>query len=229
MRSWQPEHIQPEADNTKVYFALVDYVTSTVARVLLRVFSSKSWRNSNLAILGRWSVKLKALIFDPVGYSRQSLADGEGIIEQLNASENRENIRVLKVYTRAKDADIKEDVDFGLHVDWEPAQLYYIFCTSYRSYLHSIVFSTILSLHSNKSFLTEPSTFEVCSLVYKTGHSKSLTLLTEDRDGDVCATSDTEYVHYSYAAMKMLMATMEALKIKQLPLNTEEQAVIKWQ
>jgi hypothetical protein len=224
----EPEHIEPEADNTKVYFALVDYITGTVARVLLRLATSKSWRNSTLAILGRWSVKLKALIFNPVEYALQALADGEGIIEQLNASEDTENIRVLKIFSR-DDKDISEDVAFGLHEDSDATQLYYLFCAAYRSYLHSIVLSTTLSLHSNKLFLTEPSTFEVCSLVYETGHSRSLTLLAGDRAGDVCATSDTEYVQYSYTALKMLFDNMEALKRKQLPLNTEEQAVIKWQ
>lgn len=233
VKPMEPVHIKPEANNTKVYFALVDYITSTIIRVLLRIATSKSWRNSTLAILSRWSVKLKALSFDPAKYALQALADGEGIVEQLNASEDVEQTRVLRIYTH-KDGDDTEDVAFGLHEDSDATQLYYMFCASSRSYLHSIVASTIVSLQSNKSFLTEPSTFEVCSLVYETGHSRSLTLLAGERDGDVCATSDKEYVHYSYPAMKLLFNNMGALKEKQqppnqLPPNTEEQAVIKWQ
>ncbi|OBT58635.1 hypothetical protein VE04_01227 [Pseudogymnoascus sp. 24MN13] len=227
VKPMEPVHIKPEDDNTKVYFALVDYITSTVARVLLRVATSKTWRNSTLAILSRWSVKLKALIFDPAKYALQALEDGEGIIEQLNASEDRENTRALKFYMQT-DGDNAEDVAFGLLEDSDATQLYYMFCAFCRSNLHSIVASTIASLQSNKSFVAEPSTFEVCSLVYETGHSKSLTLLTGDRHGDVCATSDKEYVHYSYTAMKLLFDNMEALKVKEHPPNTEKQAVVKW-
>lgn len=229
VKSMVPVHIKPEADNTKVYFALVDYLTSTVGRVLLHAATSKTWRNSILAILGRWSVKLKALNFDPAKYALQALADGEGIVEQLNASEDIEKTRVLKIYTHNNDEDNVEDAAFGLHDNSDATQLYYIFCGSSRSSLHSILFSATISLYSDKSFLTEPSTFEVCSLVYETGHSRSLALLAGDRSGDVCATSDKEYVHYSYIAMKLLFDNLEALKKKQRPPITEGQAVINWQ
>ncbi|PVH68760.1 hypothetical protein DL98DRAFT_662021 [Cadophora sp. DSE1049] len=224
----EPEHIKPEADNMKVYFALVDYITSTVARVLLHLATSKSWRDSTLAILSRWSVKLKALIFNPAEYTLQALSDGEGIIQQLNTSEDRESVRVLRIIGR-DDKDVAEDVAFGLHEETDATQLYYSFCASYRHYLHSIVSSATLSLHSNKAFMTQPSTFEVCSLVYETGHSRSLTMLAGDRAGDVCATSDKGYIHYSHTAMKMLCDNMEALKKKQSPSSTDERAVIKWQ
>lgn len=224
-----PRRIEPEQDNSKVYFALVDYTTSSVARVLLRLASSKFWRSLNIAVLARWSVKLKALSHDPTTYARQALSDGEGIIEQHNASDDREIIRKIKIRFVNKDKAEDGDSGFDVYEEVDATQLYFNYNSMVRYWLHSIFKASVLSLYSNESFLTQPSTFEVCTLVYEAGLSRSLTAVSADRDGDVFATSQSQNVNCIYVVLKLLLENAEALQKKQPPDKTQEQTAVRWQ
>jgi hypothetical protein len=222
-----PTKIEPEQDNSKLYFALVDYTTSTVARVLLRLASSKFWRNVNIAVLARWSLKLKALSHDPTTYAQQALSNGEAIIEQLNASDDREIIRKIKL--RFVDKDKTNDNSFDVHEDADATQVYFNYGSMVRYSLHTIFKVSILSLYSEPSFVKGPSTFELCSLVYEAGLSRSLTALNADRDGDIFATSQSRNINCTYMILKLLLENIEALKVKRLPSKTQEQTIVKWQ
>ncbi|KIW11026.1 hypothetical protein PV08_10325 [Exophiala spinifera] len=224
-----PIRIEPEADNTKVYFALVDYATSSVARVLLRLASSKFWKSVNIAVLARWAVKLKVLCHDPVTYARQALSDGEAIIEQLNASEDTEMFRIIRIRIGASQRpDAGGENGYDVHEETDATQLYFSYNGMVRVWLESIFRSCILGLYSTQWFLTAPSTFEVCTVVYEVGLSHSLTTLSADRDGDVFATSQTQSISCIYVVLKLLLEVVEALKAQEQPDNSQEKTLVRW-
>ncbi|KAK6364505.1 hypothetical protein LTS17_012128 [Exophiala oligosperma] len=224
-----PIRIEPEADNTKVYFALIDYATSSVARVLLRLASSKFWKSVNIAILARWAVKLKVLCHDPVTYARQALSDGEAIIEQLNASEDTEMFRIIRIRIGAsRKPEAGGENGYDVHEETDATQLYFSYNGMVRVWLDSIFRSCILGLYSTQWFLTAPSTFEICTVVYEVGLSHSLTTLSADRDGDVFATSQAQSINCIYVVLKLLLEVVEALKRHEQPDNSQEKALVRW-
>ena len=65
----------------KAYFALVDYLTSSIAR-FMRTTDSKELVDATFAVLARWRVKLKAISYSPATYAEDALIFGEDVIRQ---------------------------------------------------------------------------------------------------------------------------------------------------
>ncbi|PMD41742.1 hypothetical protein L207DRAFT_633067 [Hyaloscypha variabilis F] len=91
-----PQMIKPDEalTNRRAYFALVDYLTSSVARFMLTA-DSKELVHATLAVLARWRVKLKAISYSPVIYAEDALIFGEDIIRQSQSGSFRSSLQGL--------------------------------------------------------------------------------------------------------------------------------------
>jgi hypothetical protein len=126
----EPKMIEPPERNEKVYFALVDYITSSVGKILVRTASSSYWMKQNLSILAQWRTKLKLLSHNPSHYALRSLDDGDQLVQQMNTGFELKQAFFLKIRL-APDASEHKDVD-TLDTETDVSARYYSEKTLFR-------------------------------------------------------------------------------------------------
>ncbi|KAI4644515.1 hypothetical protein J4E93_006420 [Alternaria ventricosa] len=217
VKARRPKLLESADDNRKVYFALVDYITSQVARLVVRSATGDYWNHHSLAILAKWSAKLKILSYNPAQYASLSLAAAEELLERMKDSETKDNVQVLKVRaTDAKEED-KEDMDINSQAEADITGYYFQDHYGMQVFLSQLFNYAVNALYASEKTGTPPNCFEVCTLAYETGLRRSLTVISSDRRGDVAATSDATHVTCSYTAFQNLRKNVEHLKAKRQP------------
>ncbi|KAL9042369.1 MAG: hypothetical protein Q9214_003800 [Letrouitia sp. 1 TL-2023] len=71
-----PKTLSDENKNAQAYNALIDFMFHSLAWWLACVSESKSWHALIIAVLARWSVKLKLIALDPVRWAERALLKG---------------------------------------------------------------------------------------------------------------------------------------------------------
>ena len=205
----QPKILEPPERNLKAYFALVDYVTSSIGRLLFRCATSKYWENHLLSVLAQWATKLKVLSHNPAHYAAQSLDQGEDTLVQLVACMETRSITILKIRKAANAADHK-DID-ALDQETDITDRYYRENTFFREHVERLlkeVLDSMLNREDNKKLA---SFFELCTLVFRTGLDGVPTTLSNSRQGNISASSDAVRVNCSYTAMELAVRNIQAI------------------
>ncbi len=231
VKARRPKLLDPPESNQVVYFALVDYITGTVARLLVRSASSEYWNSHCLAILAKWAAKLKILSYDPAHCASLSIGAAEDMLARMTDSDAKENVTVLKI--RATDASESDKDGMDIDAQGEADITGYYFQDHYmqRARLSSLFYYAVSALYASEKTGNPSNCFEVCTLIYETGLERSLTVISSDRRGDVVATSDAAHVTCSYAASLTLMKNLEHLKTNSQPPHGDvsERTSIRWQ
>ena len=217
VKARRPKLLESADDNRKVYFALVDYITSHVARLMVRSATGDYWNHHSLAILAKWSAKLKILSYNPAQYASLSLAAAEDLLERMTDTEAKENLQVLKVRATDAKADNKDDMDIDSQAEADITGYYFQDHYGMQVFLSQLFNYAVNALYASEKTGNPPNSFEVCTLVYETGLRRSLTVISSDRRGDVAATSDATHVTCSYTAFQNLRKNFEHLKAERQP------------
>jgi hypothetical protein len=231
IKARKPKLVGTADENSKAYFAIVDYITATIARLLVRSATSDYWNHQLLAVLAQWAAKLKVVSFDPVQYSSLSLSAAEELVSRLIEYDSKDNAQVLKI--RLSDAKEFNSPETHLDVDAEAnadiTGFYYQEHTRLRAHLAYLVEHIAGALFASEKTGNLANSFETCSIVYETGLDKSLTLLSGYRNGDVSASSDRTYIQLSYTAFDLLIKIVETLEKKQTPSSVgQDGTTIDW-
>jgi hypothetical protein len=232
-----PKLLEPPKRNQELYFALVDYLIGSIARLLIRTASSKYWKEYTLAILAQWVTKLKVVSYDPARCAATSLSNGEDMIDQVTGSLNYKRLLMLKI----KLGPDKEEKEFDtLDTETDIKGLYYeensLFRLNLYGFLKFASNSMYVGYQSGKKKELGPHCFEACTLVYRTGLDSVPTALSNDRFGDVTASSDSMHINCLYGGLDLLLHNVEAIKARSQEsppnLNATSQeigATIKWE
>ena len=207
--------LEPPERNRKAYFAVVDYVTSSAVRLLVRSASTDKqyWQNHLIAIIARWSVKLKLLSYDPAGYAQKSLNNGVDLIRTSveEAKTNMDLIYIVKNSTEYNPDAKKETTEVStVDTEMDVTMRYYRECIILRRYMEMIIVPTLNSLLSQGK--NAPDRFESSVLVYRTGLERTLTSLASDREGEITASSDVTHVKTVYTALSLLQANTRYIR-----------------
>lgn len=223
----QPVTLEPPERNSKLYFALVDYITGNIARMLVREAVSRYWEDTTVSTLAQWSAKLKNLSYDPIHYAELCLSNGEDTMQQVLASNEFKSAYILKLRIGG-DENTKKEVDsFG--DDFDTKSSYYFQKRTFRFFLGYIFMNAARSLSQAHGTITRPSCFESCTLVYRTAFDEQPTMLSNDRDGDIAASSDPAIVSFCYAAMGLLLKNVGAMSSSTEPVQSaKETAIAEW-
>jgi hypothetical protein len=227
----RPKVLDSTEANQKVYFALVDYITSNVARLLVRSATSDYWNNHTLAILAKWAAKLKIISYNPTVYASLSLDAAEDLLARMTDSEDKDKMKVLKI--RVTDAGTnKDEMDVESQGEADITGYYYQDHYILRSGLAFLVRHAAIALYASEKTGNSSNCFEMCTLVYETGLKRRLAVISNDRRGDVAATSDTTHVTSTYTAFRNLIQIVEHLKSTTTPpprADALEQTTFRWQ
>lgn len=221
----QPKLLDPPERNSKLYFALVDYLTSSIARLLLRQASSKYWEVSIMSTLAQWSAKLKNLSYDPVHYAALSLSNGEDTMTQVKANMELKLSYFLQLYVDQGSENKKIDT-FGDDSSIETT--YYIQMRYFRYFLEYIFSNAARSMLKPNGSNPSAGCLESSNLVYRTSLDGQPTMLSIERDGDIAGSSDPQLVNFSYSAMSLLLKNVRALTTSPTHSVDEPQAKIQW-
>lgn len=201
-----PKLIEPPDRNQKLYFALVDYIMCSVGRLIVRTATGDYWHCTTLAVLAQWSTKLKVLSHDPRRYATMSLDNGESVIEELNEEFRTRQRLFLNI--QAPDDEGPRVVDA---LDSEPdlSYRYYREKTHFRQHLYVLVSLALDSLLNPQNSTASASCFETCAQAYRTGLEGLVTILSNDRTGQISASSQPFLVKCSYTAMELVMKNLQ--------------------
>ncbi|KAF2204159.1 hypothetical protein GQ43DRAFT_460999 [Delitschia confertaspora ATCC 74209] len=200
--------LEPPERNQKAYFALVDYITSCVIRLLVRSASTDKnyWQNHLIAIIARWAVKLKLLSYDPAGYAQKSLNNGVDLIRtSVEEAKTNEHLTYIVKNSTEYNPDAEKTTEVStVDTEMDVTMRYYRECIILRRYMEMIVIPALNSLLSQGK--SAPDKFESSVVVYKTGLERTLTSLSSDREGEITASSDITHVKTVYTALTLLQA-----------------------
>ncbi|GAP90246.1 hypothetical protein SAMD00023353_4201030 [Rosellinia necatrix] len=214
-------------DRLKATFALIDYISAVLARLVSQTASGPFWVTNVIAILAARVAKMKYLLVD-LGDSASTAAErGEDTLEESQAAggfsttledEEEECEEALRII----DANTKE----GLTSEDEAAVgSYCVNQNKYRSGINAAMKYILLSLRlMNRSGLP-PTTYEMCVIVYEIGFEGFKTVLFQDRDLEYSASSDRGVLNTAHAALCMLDQILRKLdKLQKLDKRQTAQA-----
>lgn len=230
VKARRPKLLDSTQENERVYFALVDYITSNIARLVVRSATGDYWNNHSLAILAKWAAKLKILSHNPTQYASASLDSAEDLLARMSDSDSKDNIKVLKIRTTDGGKN-KDDMDIDPEAEADITGYYFQDHYLLRARLAHFFRYATSALYASEKTGNAPNCFEICTLIYETGLERSLTLISNDRQGDVAATSDTTHVTCSYTAFQNLMKNVAHLQFNNSSRRSDkhEQTTICWQ
>jgi hypothetical protein len=203
----EPIRLDDEANNTKVYHTLVDFVFECLAWWLMHVAKSDSWNAHVIAVMARWAVKLKFIALDPVFWVEKALAKGEEIMQQLETEQKPEDMIVVHMPV----VNSKEETKKVIFPD-NPnlARPYYESKIYFRDIFLQLVLSVLNSL--NIGLLGSNSTaLSVRTLIYRGGLDRTLRQLAVHQNSQISTTSDSEEFRYSHTAFQLLALNSQAI------------------
>jgi len=216
----QPQFLQ-EPEKRAAMFALIDYITLVIAKVLVPCASSDHWVRTCIGVLAKFSAKLKGLSAETPRFAAISLQAAEVKAMSIVIAENRDKSKHRLPINET--FDTSEDSVRGLFYAQEAI---------FRKAVCG-TFSTVLGALQGRRYTTGApiTSFEVCSVVYETGLGGFKTLVFQERDGDLQATSCTQILPIARSAFEnMLRTVIELKKLEKPPLPSDEQRTrLKWQ
>ena len=220
-----PKTLGGERKNAQAYHALVDFIFQSLAWWLMHVAERKSWRSPIIAILARWSVKLKIIALDPVRWAEMSLIRGEDVMSRISNDQKDDNRVAVEFPSFALEAERKK-VYFP--EDRDPDYYYYSMKFQMRSSLDRLVGRMLNNLISEKSDSTKSTAFEVRTLIYRGVLDKALRHLTVQQDGTIETSSDRTGLRRSYCALQLLMSNAQGIAERGTVTSSSELANFHW-
>ncbi|KAL6718971.1 hypothetical protein ACLMJK_003206 [Lecanora helva] len=223
----EPKMLQPLERNLQAYFALVDYVTASIGRLLFRVVTSKYWETHLLSILAQWAAKLKVLSHKPAHYAAQSLDHGEQFVVELIAGMESRSVVLLKI-RKAADAAEHKDVD-ALNQETTITSRYYKQKKQFRDNVERLLKNTLDTLLHREDNGSAVAAFEMCTLVFQTGLDGVPTTLSNSREGIISASSGAVRVNCTYTALNLLMQNVREIAKAPRKCGEGHGATVKWE
>lgn len=211
-----PDMELPEVSEAsrKLYFALVDFVLGSVARLLVRTASSSYWGSQTLGLLARLAVKLKFLSKNSREFARSAIKRVEDAIQSFQQSDENRTTIVIQEHVEGKGTEEKHlQMDDDLHLD----ELYFTEGFIRREFLHGLCRSAICSLLRNPTTHRVSGDFHQHVVAYETGFNRSLVIVSEDRDGYVTTTSAAALTKTCCRALALVKKNIEILPSMERP------------
>ncbi|KAK4158467.1 hypothetical protein C8A00DRAFT_10802 [Chaetomidium leptoderma] len=196
----------------KAVFALVDYISAVIARLVSQTASGDFWITNVMSVLAARIAKIKFLLVDITACAAVAADTGEETLEAFPGDGHRsteaEEEEECEEALRLIDANTKE----GLTSEEDAAVgSYCISQNKYRSGINAALKYILLSLRLlNRSGLL-PTTYEMCVVVYEIGYEGFKTVLFQDRDLEYSASSDRDVLNTAQPAFIMLDQVLKEL------------------
>jgi hypothetical protein len=221
----QPKILSDEKKNTQAYHALIDFIFQTLAWWLIHVLEKQSSHATIIAVLARWSVKLKLIALDPVRWAEQALLRGEDVMRRISHEQKDDERIVIHIPTNDAEARTRliqfpddSDLDF----------FYFLFKSDFRDALFHLFRQIIDNLNAERFYTRKFATFEVRTRMYRSDLDGVLRQVTVQRNEDVEISSDVTSLKHSYIALQLLLSNTQSITPADMDKNSSEVAKIHW-
>lgn len=220
-----PKTLIPPDRNQRLYFALVDLITATVGRLLVRTAEGPYWHQETLSVLARWATKLKVLSYDPKGCADVCLGSGTRTIEDLNVKFEEKEGYFLKIRVNQDKEQSMKSFD-ALDADTDVSSRYFTEKTHFRRSLHDLMQTVVDGLLNSPDSKMPANCFETCVMVYRTGLDGTPTTLSGDRSGQISASPDPFNIKCTYTALELARRNLQT--IPSTPGETSTKITWEW-
>lgn len=198
-----PRILADEKRNMMAYHALLDHVFHSLAWWIARVTEVRAFTTHYLAVLARWSVKLKCIALDPQRWAEDSLARAEDVARQISAQQTSEDLIRLDLDSEETHKEEKKLTIFPNDKDIDTR--YYQDKTNFRVELGRMVQGLLSSFGDLCSPEGEPA-LQVRTLLTRHGLEEELRHFTTHGNGSIETSSYLRDIRRAYPALKILLA-----------------------
>lgn len=205
----------PAEQSRRLYFALVDYATGCVARLLVRTANFSQWNEQQLALLAQLAVKLKVLPEDSKEYAISATQRAEDTVMSWEQMDEPKVAIVIHKHVEGKGI---EEEHVQMREDREPSEPCYVENIFKRGALHRMFFSTVWIMYHSWYTRRDSDDFHFHAVAYEIGLDRSLVVVNEDKNGSVSTASAKNLTGTCCRALMLVRDNIEALdKIKAPP------------
>jgi hypothetical protein len=192
----QPITLLDPNNNTTAYHKLLDYIIGTITWWTLRSADSEYWKKHLLAILARWAVKMKLVALDPIRCAELTLSETHAMIQKIKYEAEFKDV-IIKIGGETRDVDVLEtEVDLS--------NLYFEEKLLLRRHL-GIIFEAVLeALMRHERSGNDAESFEICSMIHRSGLEGVTNMLTGQKHGNIVASSNLQHINFCYGIFKLL-------------------------
>ncbi|KAK4466127.1 hypothetical protein QBC42DRAFT_302934 [Cladorrhinum samala] len=226
---------EQEEDPRESIFALVDYITAILARLISQTADGEFWLLNTLAALVARTAKIKFLLVDIAENALVAANMGREVLEH-SAEQNAHGDASKKADFDEEECEealriINANQLDGLASEQEASVA--SFCVNqnkYRSGLNNALRYTLNSLRFMNLSGLPATTYEMCLLVYDIGFEDFKTVLFQDRDLEYSASSDRDVLNTTQSAIIILNQILRQLQAGKptRPIQDDDRTVVEW-
>ncbi|KAL8296854.1 hypothetical protein RB597_006125 [Gaeumannomyces tritici] len=195
-------------ENDRCYQALVNYITGTLAQVLLRAMDGEFWDQNVIISLAKLAAKLKVVGLDLTKSAAVCLATAGGWEGRLRRTLERDFPPPNKGSESPRDRQLEAA---QRHMGHEGHQYFRLF-----DGFHQCI--GVLMLHVCRGLMSDPDTtaaadaFEASSIIYDTGFRQQRAMLCQERSGAICGSTHHSELHSADIAVEVVMQVLAKLR-----------------
>jgi hypothetical protein len=208
----EPKLLEPADRNKHLYFAMIDYITASIARLIFWTADSVYWNQQILSCLASCTTKVKILSYKPERHANLSIESAECAIEQMTQAIASKETMLLKL--RIGPDSVAKDVE-TLATETDATRRYHSEKTLFNKHVWGLIRRVLYSLLLSEDQQLSASCFEIHAAVYKAGLDGAPTTVSSGRMGEISASSDRFCVKSSYTALGLVYKNIRAIKTSQ--------------
>ncbi|KAL9625448.1 MAG: hypothetical protein Q9160_000511 [Pyrenula sp. 1 TL-2023] len=202
-----PPPLQPETASYALYDVMVDYVTSTIAKVIVESGDGPAWCNNSLAILARLSRKLKNLKTNARRYADEAISSAEFLHEDLR--DERTDAGKHNVFNF--DSGSYDVVDDSIYL-----KDYFVEQFRYRDYLCQILTSVLSTIEYGMTDQPLPTTQKIFDFNVMCQKENNFSLLvSSDAHDNISVTPNEMSMGLSVTGCNLLLDLAKQLSSRQ--------------
>jgi hypothetical protein len=208
-----PTFVGAPVENSELFHAFVDYITSTVARTLMRTAQGDYWSQQTLSCLASCAVKLKILSANLEVFARQSISDAAYAIDNMHNEQKQKQDASFKVAYRVwGSAELKSSTVDPLDAETDASCRYHEEHTFYNWKTWLLLRRILNDILLPEMKHARPDSFQIFNSVYCASVDGPPTLVTCDRLGEISASSDRFDIDTLYTPLRLVLANVRRIQ-----------------
>jgi hypothetical protein len=218
-----PKRLTPISRNTFLFHTLVDYMTATVARTIVRTAVSEYWSRHTISCLATCATKIKILSYGLERNADISIAAADHALEEMKEYNDSKAALLLRIRVNPNDA--VREVD-AVATETDGSTRYHEEKTIFNKRIWMILRHALHSLLLSENSKAAADSFQVHSSIYKGGLDGKPTSLSIGRIGEVDAAADSEGVKTAFTALSLLVQNSEKIESSRSTSETSIQSTM---
>jgi hypothetical protein len=219
-----------ENANDRAMHCVVNYLTGTLALVLMRSMKGDFWDDNCIITLARTSAKVKVVASNLAHAAEISLAGKKEWATHIGRfTKDEPNPPTVDNEKRISEIQ-KQNLALARQVVVKNER-YFSVMSTFSENIHALLSKVAIAMGSAPGAALPPNLFESCSLVYDSGFRDGRALLCQERNGAIGASGSRGEVHCASFTFGMCLEVFESLASRiecKTPGSSDPATMIYW-